>query len=164
MLLRTKNRELKKIRHLRKNTIHVKILFKIPITGRGTNLYGRPYCPGRPLCMEERHRIITLFQAGMKVNAISKELCISHGCVSKIITRYRETGVGARFVVQFYGGCFSFLFHLHIPSIAESGEERTKQQIKVLPNKLFLKQRDISQCAVLNSIELHDCMFIPIFN
>lgn len=61
--------------------------------GRGTNLYGRPYCPGRPLCMEERYRIIQLFQAGMKVNAISKQLCISHGCVSKIITRYRETGL-----------------------------------------------------------------------
>ncbi|KAE9555638.1 hypothetical protein FO519_001109 [Halicephalobus sp. NKZ332] len=61
--------------------------------GRGTNLYGRPYCPGRPLCMDERYRIIQLFQAGMKVNAISKQLCISHGCVSKIITRYRETGL-----------------------------------------------------------------------
>uniref|UniRef100_A0AC34GU81 Paired domain-containing protein n=1 Tax=Panagrolaimus sp. ES5 TaxID=591445 RepID=A0AC34GU81_9BILA len=61
--------------------------------GRGTNLYGRPYCPGRPLCMDERYRIIHLFQTGMKVNAISKELCISHGCVSKIITRYRETGL-----------------------------------------------------------------------
>uniref|UniRef100_A0A7E4W444 Paired domain-containing protein n=1 Tax=Panagrellus redivivus TaxID=6233 RepID=A0A7E4W444_PANRE len=61
--------------------------------GRGTNLYGRPYCPGRPLCMDERFRIIQFFQAGMKVNAISKQLCISHGCVSKIITRYRETGL-----------------------------------------------------------------------
>uniref|UniRef100_A0AC34Q9N3 Paired domain-containing protein n=1 Tax=Panagrolaimus sp. JU765 TaxID=591449 RepID=A0AC34Q9N3_9BILA len=61
--------------------------------GKGTNLYGRPYCPGRPLCMDERYRIIQLFQAGMKVNAISKQLCISHGCVSKIITRYRETGL-----------------------------------------------------------------------
>jgi len=56
--------------------------------GRGTNLYGRPYCPGRPLSMEERAQIIHLFHAGMKVNAISKQLCISHGCVSKIITRY----------------------------------------------------------------------------
>ncbi|KAI6224627.1 Paired domain-containing protein [Aphelenchoides besseyi] len=52
-------------------------------SGRGTNLYGRPYCPG--------YQIIQLFHAGMKVNAISKQLCISHGCVSKIITR--ETGL-----------------------------------------------------------------------
>ncbi|CAD5226749.1 unnamed protein product [Bursaphelenchus xylophilus] len=61
--------------------------------GRGTNLYGRPYCPGRPLSMDERYQIIQLFQAGMKVNAISKQLCISHGCVSKIITRFRDTGL-----------------------------------------------------------------------
>uniref|UniRef100_A0A914HH57 Paired domain-containing protein n=1 Tax=Globodera rostochiensis TaxID=31243 RepID=A0A914HH57_GLORO len=61
-------------------------------SGRGTNLYGRSYCPGRPLSMEERAQIIHLFHGGMKVNAISKQLCISHGCVSKIITRFRETG------------------------------------------------------------------------
>ncbi|VDK45720.1 unnamed protein product [Cylicostephanus goldi] len=54
----------------------------------GTNLYGRPYCPGRPLSMAERRRIIELHMSGMKVNAISKTLCISHGCVSKIISRY----------------------------------------------------------------------------
>uniref|UniRef100_A0A1I7W7P5 Paired domain-containing protein n=1 Tax=Heterorhabditis bacteriophora TaxID=37862 RepID=A0A1I7W7P5_HETBA len=55
---------------------------------KGTNLYGRPYCPGRPLSMEERTRIIELHMSGMKVNAISKALCISHGCVSKIISRH----------------------------------------------------------------------------
>uniref|UniRef100_A0A0M3K4M1 Paired domain-containing protein n=1 Tax=Anisakis simplex TaxID=6269 RepID=A0A0M3K4M1_ANISI len=54
--------------------------------GTGTNLYGRPYCPGRPLSMEDRGRIIELHKNGKKVNAISKELCISHGCVSKIIS------------------------------------------------------------------------------
>ncbi|CAJ0937619.1 unnamed protein product, partial [Mesorhabditis belari] len=61
--------------------------------GGGTNLYGRPYCPGRPLSMLERTQIIELHLAGMKVNAISKTLCISHGCVSKIISRYRTTGI-----------------------------------------------------------------------
>ncbi|KAI1733032.1 Paired box domain-containing protein [Ditylenchus destructor] len=61
--------------------------------GRGTNLYGRPYCPGRPLNLELRSSIISLFHSGMKVNAISKQLAISHGCVSKIITRFRETGL-----------------------------------------------------------------------
>ncbi|KJH46546.1 paired box' domain protein [Dictyocaulus viviparus] len=60
---------------------------------KGTNLYGRPYCPGRPLSMVERRRIIDLHMSGMKVNAISKALCISHGCVSKIISRYRQTGI-----------------------------------------------------------------------
>ncbi|PAV67449.1 hypothetical protein WR25_19490 [Diploscapter pachys] len=60
---------------------------------KGTNLYGRPYCPGRPLSMEDRTRIIEHHMNGMKVNAISKLLCISHGCVSKIISRYRTTGI-----------------------------------------------------------------------
>ncbi|CAB3409676.1 unnamed protein product [Caenorhabditis bovis] len=72
---------------------------KTPITDgrknrrKGTNLYGRPYCPGRPLSMAERTRIIELHSSGMKVNAISKSLCISHGCVSKIISRFRATGI-----------------------------------------------------------------------
>lgn len=57
------------------------------VAGTGTNLYGRPYCPGRPLRMEERRKIVELHLGGMKVNAISKTLCISHGCVSKIIAR-----------------------------------------------------------------------------
>ncbi|VDD97316.1 unnamed protein product [Enterobius vermicularis] len=58
----------------------------------GTNLYGRFYCPGRPLDMGVREEIIRLFQQNMKVNQISKILKISHGCVSKIIKRYKLTG------------------------------------------------------------------------
>uniref|UniRef100_A0AC35U4R8 Paired domain-containing protein n=1 Tax=Rhabditophanes sp. KR3021 TaxID=114890 RepID=A0AC35U4R8_9BILA len=58
----------------------------------GTNLYGRAYCPGRPLSTDDRYRIVELYEQGMKVNAISKVLCVSHGCVSKIISRFRETG------------------------------------------------------------------------
>lgn len=54
----------------------------------GMNSYGRPYCPGRPLSMKERNQIIELYNNGIKVNAISKQLCISHGCVSKIISRF----------------------------------------------------------------------------
>ncbi|KAK6055835.1 hypothetical protein COOONC_06660 [Cooperia oncophora] len=63
---------------------------------KGTNLYGRPYCPGRPLSMAERRQIIDLHMSGMKVNAISKALCISHGCVSKIISRYDLESTGYR--------------------------------------------------------------------
>uniref|UniRef100_A0A0N5A860 Paired domain-containing protein n=1 Tax=Syphacia muris TaxID=451379 RepID=A0A0N5A860_9BILA len=60
--------------------------------GMGTNLYGRFYCPGRPLDMSVREEIIRLFQQNMKVNQISKILKISHGCVSKIIKRFKMTG------------------------------------------------------------------------
>lgn len=63
------------------------LTFFILLLGMGTNLYGRFYCPGRPLDMGVREEIIRLFQQNMKVNQISKILKISHGCVSKIIKR-----------------------------------------------------------------------------
>lgn len=67
---------------------NVKLAFAyIYASGMGTNLYGRFYCPGRPLDMGVREEIIRLFQQNMKVNQISKILKISHGCVSKIIKR-----------------------------------------------------------------------------
>ncbi|CAD5235152.1 unnamed protein product [Bursaphelenchus xylophilus] len=58
----------------------------------GTNQLGRTYNPGLPLGMDERKKIVALFQKGWKICNISKKLCVTHSCVSKILNRYRSTG------------------------------------------------------------------------
>uniref|UniRef100_A0A914GUS8 Paired domain-containing protein n=1 Tax=Globodera rostochiensis TaxID=31243 RepID=A0A914GUS8_GLORO len=58
----------------------------------GTNQLGRTYSPGLPLSMAERQKIVQLFQEGWKICDISKYLCVTHSCVSKILQRFRATG------------------------------------------------------------------------
>ncbi|CAB3400994.1 unnamed protein product [Caenorhabditis bovis] len=58
----------------------------------GRNQLGRTYSPGLPLSMNEREEIVKLFQNGWKICDISKRLCVTHSCVSKILNRYRQTG------------------------------------------------------------------------
>ncbi|GMT05134.1 hypothetical protein PENTCL1PPCAC_27308, partial [Pristionchus entomophagus] len=58
----------------------------------GRNQLGRTYSPGLPLSMKEREYIVSLFQNGWKICDISRKLCVTHSCVSKILNRYRTTG------------------------------------------------------------------------
>ncbi|KAL3117964.1 hypothetical protein niasHT_005207 [Heterodera trifolii] len=58
----------------------------------GTNQLGRTYSPGLPLSMVERQKIVQLFHEGWKICDISKYLCVTHSCVSKILQRFRATG------------------------------------------------------------------------
>lgn len=53
----------------------------------GTNQLGRTYNPGLPLSMEERQQIVDLHKQGLKICTISKKLCVTHSCVSKILHR-----------------------------------------------------------------------------
>lgn len=63
-----------------------------PGRSSGTNQLGRTYSPGLPLSMSEREQIVNLYKSGWKICDISKRLCITHSCVSKILNRYRTTG------------------------------------------------------------------------
>ncbi|XP_076318616.1 paired box protein Pax-1-like [Tachypleus tridentatus] len=63
----------------------------IPLFGE-VNQLGGVYVNGRPLPNEVRLQIVKLAQLGIRPCQISRHLRVSHGCVSKILTRYYETG------------------------------------------------------------------------
>ena len=58
----------------------------------GVNQLGGRYANGRPLPPVTRLKILQLAVLGYRPCDISRHLLVSHGCVSKILARFSETG------------------------------------------------------------------------
>lgn len=56
------------------------------------NQLGGVFINGRPLPTHIRMKIIEMSQQGIRPCVISRQLKVSHGCVSKILQRFHETG------------------------------------------------------------------------
>ncbi|XP_061429561.1 paired box protein Pax-1-like [Lethenteron reissneri] len=63
-----------------------------PSPGGDVNQLGGAFVNGRPLPAALRLRIVEMSRRGARPCDVSRALRVSHGCVSKILARFRETG------------------------------------------------------------------------
>lgn len=77
----------------------------------GVNQLGGVFVNGRPLPNHIRNKIVQMSQHGVRPCDISRQLRVSHGCVSKILGRWMETG-SVKPGNYYYKHKFFYLFDL----------------------------------------------------
>ncbi|XP_022701743.1 paired box protein Pax-1-like isoform X2 [Varroa jacobsoni] len=63
-----------------------------PSANDGVNQLGGAFSNGKPLPLHIRVRILEMALLGFRPCDISRRLLVSHGCVSKILSKFAETG------------------------------------------------------------------------
>ena len=69
----------------------VKQCFSFPSLGK-LNQLGGVFVNGKPLPNSVRQRIIEMAELGIRPCDISRQLKVSHGCISKLLSKYNDTG------------------------------------------------------------------------
>ncbi|XP_013792367.1 paired box protein Pax-7-like [Limulus polyphemus] len=97
-----------------------------PFQGQGrVNQLGGVFINGRPLPNHIRLKIVEMAAAGIRPCTISRQLRVSHGCVSKILNRYQETGSIRPGVI---GGCKTRVTN---PDVEQKIKEYKKENIGI---------------------------------
>uniref|UniRef100_A0A8R1DSZ6 Paired domain-containing protein n=1 Tax=Caenorhabditis japonica TaxID=281687 RepID=A0A8R1DSZ6_CAEJA len=72
--------------------VHPNAVFQFDGSHTGVNQLGGVFVNGRPLPDNIRSQIVQMAQHGTRPCDISRQLKVSHGCVSKILGRFYSTG------------------------------------------------------------------------
>ena len=67
-------------------------MVSIPADHGKLNQLGGSFVNGKPLPLAVRLQIIELAESGVRPCDISRQLRVSHGCISKLLAKYNETG------------------------------------------------------------------------